>query len=422
MRSWVSNFKADYAGVLPLLVILWIASFSLGQVTPPPNKIKLPSPPKLVLLSAKAIADKALPSVVLILSENGTEASLGSGFFIAEGIVVTNYHVIRGMRRGIVQVGIGKTNVKKNFRVARILDFDEESDLAILAVSIGTNVSIPGLFLGGTELPVIGESIYALGNPEGLVGTISPGIISASLRSRDKKARLQITAPISSGSSGGPVVNERGEVVAVVASSLTQGQNLNFAIPVSLVRELVERTRLPDIEEALSDLTAEMGSGTPRDWVWQRREACTETKTRYSAKEAETLKGLRGIEVLVEDLNETTSRFVSESVLKGSIASTLQKSGIRVVSSSSFEPGSPALYINISCVAPNSYGTSCSYRVELLQSMRSEVDKELVSFGVRTWGKAGTLTGPNSSIADQLRQVVDRMTLQFAIEFVNANK
>jgi len=256
---------------LALLVVV-SSSAALAQSVASAPKIKLPAQAKSSVLSAKAIASKTLPSVVLIVASNGNDSSLGSGFFIADGIVITNYHVIKGMRKGMVRVAIGKDNQKRDFRIARVLDFDEESDLAILSVPAAKNVLIPNLALGSDSLPDIGEAIYALGNPEGLVGTITPGIISAGVRLREKKSRLQITAPISSGSSGGPVVNERAEVIAVVVSTLSEGQNLNFAIPVLLVRQLIDRVTLPNETQAASDLVYEVSDGrVHRDWVWHRQ-------------------------------------------------------------------------------------------------------------------------------------------------------
>ncbi|MGH9905536.1 MAG: trypsin-like peptidase domain-containing protein [Pyrinomonadaceae bacterium] len=87
----------------------------------------------------------------------------------------------------------------------------------------------------------VGETIYAFGNPEGLTGTMSPGIVSAGLRNTQGRTLLQISAPISSGSSGGPVVDSRGQVVGVALGSLKEGQNLNFAVHASTVRIFLNR-------------------------------------------------------------------------------------------------------------------------------------------------------------------------------------
>ena len=86
------------------------------------------------------------------------------------------------------------------------------------------------LTLGNSDSVQVGDSIYVVGNPQGLEGTFSQGIVS-SIREVGSDKLLQITAPISPGSSGGPVLNEKGEVIGVSVATFTGGQNLNFAIP-----------------------------------------------------------------------------------------------------------------------------------------------------------------------------------------------
>src|SRR5437762_6933832 len=107
---------------------------------------------------------------------------------------------------------------------------------ALLGIYDAFNVPIPSLPLDARAALSVGETIYAFGNPEGLTGTMSPGIVSAGLRNTRDGTLLQISAPISSGSSGGPVVDSRGQVVGVALGSLREGQNLNFAVHASTVR------------------------------------------------------------------------------------------------------------------------------------------------------------------------------------------
>jgi hypothetical protein len=80
--------------------------------------------------------------------------------------------------------------------------------------------------------------VYAIGNPKGLTGTISEGIVSG-IRDLSSKSLIQITAPISPGSSGGPIINNSGQVIGVAVGTLTSGQNLNFAIPSSILESLI---------------------------------------------------------------------------------------------------------------------------------------------------------------------------------------
>jgi hypothetical protein len=92
----------------------------------------------------------------------------------------------------------------------------------------------------------VGERVFAVGNPQGLEGTFSEGIVS-SIRKVGMHKLLQITAPISPGSSGGPVLNVKGEVIGVSVATYRGGQNLNFAIPVNYLKALLseERTAKP---------------------------------------------------------------------------------------------------------------------------------------------------------------------------------
>ena len=115
------------------------------------------------------------------------------------------------------------------------MKYDEENDVAIMEVNAPNRKP---LSLANDNSPEIGADVYAVGSPEGLEGTFSKGNISG-LRRVGNSDRLQITAPISHGSSGGPVLNAFGEVIGVSVSMLESGQNLNFAVPVKYIRKLL---------------------------------------------------------------------------------------------------------------------------------------------------------------------------------------
>lgn len=179
---------------------------------------------------AARISKENLKSVMTLVSldENDQPLNLGSGFFIsADGLLATNAHVIEGASKVVLRWQ-GKTG-----NATRIVKFDPRFDLVILKSSFSVT---PPVKLGDSELVTVGEEVIALGNPYGLEGTVSTGIISG-IRPMDDTKYLQITAPISPGSSGGPIFNDKA-VIGIATASLSGGQNLNFALPSNLLRQI----------------------------------------------------------------------------------------------------------------------------------------------------------------------------------------
>jgi Flp pilus assembly protein TadD len=165
------------------------------------------------------------PAVVLIVVKDGAgkEMGQGTGFLIDNLHVITNYHVIDSAASASVKTSDGKW-----YEVKGIAASDQISDLANLALTLKIN-SITPLKLRKKE-PEEGQKVIVLGNPLGLESTISDGIISAIRDIPGTGKVLQITAPISPGSSGSPVLNIDGEVIGVAKATIIDGQNLNFAI------------------------------------------------------------------------------------------------------------------------------------------------------------------------------------------------
>ena len=185
--------------------------------------------------SPQQIAKKALASTVLLVMEdaNGQPLSFGSGFFVGNGQVATNFHVIAGAVRGYVKLVSQKTK----YDIEGITAVDTERDLVIL------KILVPGpkvVLVSDSDTVQVGELVYAVGNPRGLEGTFSQGIIS-SIRKVGTDKILQLTAPISPGSSGGPVLNNKGQVIGVSVATFRGGQNLNFAIPSNYLKKLMEQ-------------------------------------------------------------------------------------------------------------------------------------------------------------------------------------
>ena len=146
--------------------------------------------------------------------------------------IATNFHVIEDATRGTAKL-VGK---ETEYTIEGFIKKDEKHDLAILQVSASDVQSLP---LADSNTVEIGDTVYVAGNPKGfLEGTFSDGIISA-IRGDSTSKRLQMTAPVSSGNSGGPVLNDKGEVIGVSFATFRDGQNLNFAIPSNYLKELL---------------------------------------------------------------------------------------------------------------------------------------------------------------------------------------
>ena len=187
--------------------------------------------------TAPQIAEKTLAATVYLEMQDskGLLLGFGSGFFVRDNLIATNYHVIEGAARGTAKL-VGKFTT---YTIEGVTATDKTNDLALLKV---TAPGIKPLPLGNSTDVKIGETVYVAGNPKGLEGTFSNGIIS-SRRDKNTKERLQMTAPISPGSSGGPVLNSKGEVIGVSFMTLVGGQNLNFAIPSRYLTELLTKSK-----------------------------------------------------------------------------------------------------------------------------------------------------------------------------------
>lgn len=173
------------------------------------------------------------PSAVAIetFDAKGATLSRGSGFFIANDKIITNRHVIEKSNRVEVHLIDGK-----KFPAKGVLAIDGEGDLALLQIDLPQNTAA-ALPLVQTA-PQEGESIVVVGNPFGLEGSVSNGIVSAVREIPGYGKIIQITAPISPGSSGSPVVNMRGQVVGVATLQAAEGQSINFAVPSARIAAL----------------------------------------------------------------------------------------------------------------------------------------------------------------------------------------
>jgi tetratricopeptide (TPR) repeat protein len=180
--------------------------------------------------AAKRVYQSSENSVFLVYlnDSNGTPTALGSAFVVGPRMLITNAHVVDA---GEPVLAIGPVRIP-----VKVLKKDEKNDLALISVSVDlTSTSLPL----AKDAVTPGEQIFAIGNPEGLEKTISQGIVSG-LRTHDDRSLLQITSPISHGSSGGPILDAKGQVVGVAVGLMEDGQNLNFAVPVRYVQLLLD--------------------------------------------------------------------------------------------------------------------------------------------------------------------------------------
>jgi hypothetical protein len=207
------------------------------------------------------IVRQAKPAVVQIVALDDQNKTLktGTGFFIsADGNLLTNYHVISDARSILAKTPSGAV-----YSLKKIVAFSPKMDVALLSFYA---TDVPYLNLGSTTDAVEGQRVLVIGNPESFEDTVSDGIISAF---RENRSMIQITAPVSHGSSGSPVLNESGQVLGI-ATLAQEGQNLNFAISAEAIRGAVLSATMEDrtsgeTAAAEPSLTLDRSPNEPKD-------------------------------------------------------------------------------------------------------------------------------------------------------------
>ncbi len=222
-------------------VMLMIAAAALvgGACSTGPAPLRQPSG------SLRELVRPIQKSVVTVINYDvdGDISSIGSGFFISEsGILVTNFHVLDGAYSASIRTVDGS-----QYPVAAVLAKNRLVDLIKVRVDIAGTRATPVVL--AREQPSVADSVFVVGSPMGLEQTVSEGIISAVREMPAGGKVFQLTAPISQGSSGGPVLNQDGRVVGVVTFQVARGQNLNFAVSVDALEMLTDESSQPSITE-----------------------------------------------------------------------------------------------------------------------------------------------------------------------------
>ena len=191
-------------------------------------------------LSIQDMYEKVNPSTVLVVADKGEQASIGTGVIMtADGYIITNAHVISGGKDCWIALDTGYTYD------AKLVGYSEERDLAVLKAVDAAD--LPAASFGDSDLCRVGDTVYAIGNPLGveLRGTLTDGIISAINRDVQVEGRvmtlLQTTAALNNGNSGGPLINEYGQVVGINTLKMSGNgsemeatvEGLGFAVPIS---------------------------------------------------------------------------------------------------------------------------------------------------------------------------------------------
>ena len=238
-----SNRKIAVAVILFILaIVIFCAGFFVGMFA---FRDRNPEPEETVLRTGQ-VAERVCPAVVLIQATSSTAVQSGTGFFIrSDGYLLTNYHVIQGAKT--IRVTLYPGEVKKT---ARVVGYDENTDLALLYVK-GSDFST--VTIGNSDLVAVGDQAIAIGHPSGekCAWTVTQGIISAKRLFRQETGEetkmIQTDAPVNHGNSGGPLLNDRGEVIGVISKKLldsdkeTPLEGIGLAIPINEAMDAVKQ-------------------------------------------------------------------------------------------------------------------------------------------------------------------------------------
>jgi len=203
------------------------------------SQSKLYQAGKRTVKAVSAHAEELGPGIVVVK----TPAGLGTGWFCnSDGYVITNKHVISNEQSITVTAFKREGNrfEKKVYKKVKLIALDGDIDLALLHIEEDLDMEVPQLYLGDSDDLKVGDKVFTIGNPMGLERSTGEGIISKTHRNYDGRLYIQTTAPIAPGNSGGPLFNERGEVIGVVNMGYITLDGLGFAIPSRYIKEFLD--------------------------------------------------------------------------------------------------------------------------------------------------------------------------------------
>jgi len=198
-------------------------------------------------IDAEAMIEKVMPAIVAIRADTPEGIAAGTGFLVdSTGVVVTNLHVIEGATRVTIKLHSGE-----QYTQIRVASFDQDRDLAILRLP---GFDLPTVSLGNSDAVKVGATVYAIGNPLGLEESVTKGIVSSIRVAKSGTKIIQTDSAVSPGNSGGPLINESGDVVGVVTFKISSGENLNFAVPINYARALLSFEQPISLDELAQEL------------------------------------------------------------------------------------------------------------------------------------------------------------------------
>lgn len=211
-------------------------------------------------LSASAIgftAEEKYNSVFVVTSGN----SLGSGFAVGENCIVTNAHVLDNPNNIVLTTYAGETHT------AYLVGYDQEKDIAVLGVK---EAKFTPLTVADYKSLNTGDDVYAIGAPKSMAYTLTKGVISAKEREIGKYKYIQTDAAINEGNSGGPLLNDEGNVIGVNTLKMLDSEGIGLAIPVTAVSDFlksldIELDENGNVSETIIQETKEEGKDKPSD-------------------------------------------------------------------------------------------------------------------------------------------------------------